>query len=351
MQLCLFDEARRRDPDPAAGVRRRRLARLRAGRRPRAGLRLPGDRAVRPGPRAALQPGQAAARPVRPGDQRRGPVRAGGARLRRRPTRTRRARWTRPAHVPRSLVVDPAFGWQDRARPAAPRTRTRSSTRSTSRASPCATRTSRRSCAAPTPGWPRGRASPTCSTSASPRSSCCRCTRTCPRRSCSQRGLTNYWGYNTIGYFAPHAGYSAAVRAGQPGGPGRRVQGDGRRPARRRPRGPARRGVQPHRRGRPRSARRCASAAWTTPPTTGSTPPTPAATSTRPAAATRSTPADPIALQLIMDSLRYWLTEMHVDGFRFDLAPTLARQDGRLRPAVRRSSTWCPRTRWSRGPS
>ena len=32
------------------------------------------------------------------------------------------------------------------------------------------------------------------------------------------RGLTNYWGYNTIGYFAPHAGYSAAVRAGQAGG-------------------------------------------------------------------------------------------------------------------------------------
>jgi glycogen operon protein len=29
-----------------------------------------------------------------------------------------------------------------------------------------------------------------------------------------------------------------------------------------------------------------------------------------------------------MDSLRYWLTEMHVDGFRFDLAPTLARQGG-----------------------
>ena len=29
-----------------------------------------------------------------------------------------------------------------------------------------------------------------------------------------------------------------------------------------------------------------------------------------------------------MDSLRYWITEMHVDGFRFDLAPTLARQDG-----------------------
>ena len=37
---------------------------------------------------------------------------------------------------------------------------------------------------------------------------------------------------------------------------------------------------------------------------------------------------DPITLQLMMDSLRYWLTEMHADGFRFDLAPTLARQDG-----------------------
>jgi glycogen operon protein len=34
----------------------------------------------------------------------------------------------------------------------------------------------------------------------------------------------------------------------------------------------------------------------------------------------------PRMLQLIMDSLRYWVTEMHVDGFRFDLASTLARE-------------------------
>ncbi len=34
----------------------------------------------------------------------------------------------------------------------------------------------------------------------------------------------------------------------------------------------------------------------------------------------------PRTLQLIMDSLRYWVTEMHVDGFRFDLASTLARE-------------------------
>src|SRR5262249_2241513 len=37
---------------------------------------------------------------------------------------------------------------------------------------------------------------------------------------------------------------------------------------------------------------------------------------------------DTLTLQLIMDSLRYWVTEMHVDGFRFDLAPSLARQEG-----------------------
>ena len=36
----------------------------------------------------------------------------------------------------------------------------------------------------------------------------------------------------------------------------------------------------------------------------------------------------PRALQLVMDSLRYWVLEMHVDGFRFDLASTLARDFG-----------------------
>jgi glycogen operon protein len=34
----------------------------------------------------------------------------------------------------------------------------------------------------------------------------------------------------------------------------------------------------------------------------------------------------PRTIQLIMDSLRYWVTEMHIDGFRFDLAPVLARE-------------------------
>ncbi|HEY3912471.1 MAG TPA: glycogen debranching protein GlgX [Stellaceae bacterium] len=36
----------------------------------------------------------------------------------------------------------------------------------------------------------------------------------------------------------------------------------------------------------------------------------------------------PRVLELVMDSLRYWATEMHVDGFRFDLATTLARENG-----------------------
>ena len=34
----------------------------------------------------------------------------------------------------------------------------------------------------------------------------------------------------------------------------------------------------------------------------------------------------PHSMQLLMDSLRYWVTEMHVDGFRFDLASALARE-------------------------
>ena len=46
--------------------------------------------------------------------------------------------------------------------------------------------------------------------------------------------------------------------------------------------------------------------------------------------ATRSTPTNPIVRRLILDSLHYWVSEMHVDGFRFDLASILSRdQQGR----------------------
>jgi glycogen debranching enzyme GlgX len=40
----------------------------------------------------------------------------------------------------------------------------------------------------------------------------------------------------------------------------------------------------------------------------------------------------PAAMRLIMDSLRYWVREMHVDGFRFDLASALARNGGGPNP-------------------
>ena len=80
------------------------------------------------------------------------------------------------------------------------------------------------------------------------------------------------------------------------------------------------------------------SAAWTTPPTTGSTPTTRVDYADTTGCGNSLNVGDPLTLQLIMDSLRYWLTEMHVDGFRFDLAPTLARQEGEFERG-RRSST------------
>jgi len=142
------------------------------------------------------------------------------------------------------------------------------------------------------------------------------------------RGLTNYWGYNTIGYFAPHNGYSAAVRAGRDGGQldefkamvdalhraGLELVLDVvfSHTAEAGPDGPALcfRGidnlayyrVEPGNPGRYYDTTGCGNVL---------------------------NAGDPIVLRLMMDSLRYWITEMHVDGFRFDLAPTaptLARQ-------------------------
>ncbi len=143
------------------------------------------------------------------------------------------------------------------------------------------------------------------------------------------QGLTNYWGYNTIGYFAPHQGYSAAVRAGQPGGQvaeframvdalhraGLEVLLDVvfNHTAEGNETGPTLcyRGLDnaAYYRLDPGDPRRYYD-------TTG--------------CGNSLNAGDPLTLQLIMDSLRYWLTEMGVDGFRFDLAPTLARQDGQF---------------------
>ena len=63
-----------------------------------------------------------------------------------------------------------------------------------------------------------------------------------------EKGLTNYWGYNTIGFLAPDPKYSSSSDPRR-AGPG--IQGHGARAARGRHRGDPRRGLQPHRRGQP----------------------------------------------------------------------------------------------------
>ena len=115
--------------------------------------------------------------------------------------------------------MDPAFDWPTPLRrPAlAPATPTPSSTRSTSRGSPWATPACPPSCAAPCGAGPRRRRRPP----GGPRGHRGRAAAGPPARAGGvpgRAGLTNYWGYNTIGFFAPHDGYSAAVRAGAPCG-------------------------------------------------------------------------------------------------------------------------------------
>ncbi len=141
------------------------------------------------------------------------------------------------------------------------------------------------------------------------------------------RGLDNYWGYSTLGFFAPHAAYSAAVRAGRPGGQvaefksmvkalhaaglevildvvfNHTAEGNHLGPTL------SFRGFD-----NPAYYRLVAEDQRYYYDTTGTG---------------NSMNADnPVCLRLIMDSLRYWVTEMHVDGFRFDLAVALAREHG-----------------------
>ena len=136
-----------------------------------------------------------------------------------------------------------------------------------------------------------------------------------------EKGLRNYWGYNTIGFFAPHAEYSSTGSLGQ------QVQefksmvrtlhsnnievildvvynhtAEGNHL------GPTMsfRGIDNAAYYRLESDQRY----YTDYTGTGNS----------------FNMRHPHSLQLIMDSLRYWVIEMHVDGFRFDLASTLARE-------------------------
>ncbi|MCO5969262.1 glycogen debranching protein GlgX [Actinoallomurus soli] len=137
-----------------------------------------------------------------------------------------------------------------------------------------------------------------------------------------RRGLSNYWGYNTIGFFAPHNGYSSTGQLGE------QVQefklmvrtlheagievildvvynhtAEGNHL------GPTLsfRGID-----NAHYYRLVDGAPEYYMDTTGT--------------GNSLNVRQPHALQLIMDSLRYWVTEMHVDGFRFDLASALARE-------------------------
>ena len=91
------------------------------------------------------------------------------------------------------------------------------------------------------------------------------------------------------------------------------------------PRGHPRRRLQPHGRGGPRRAPLELPRHRQRSRTTGST--TTARTSTSPGAATPSTTATDAAARLVLDSLRYWANDLQIDGFRFDLAATLGRDD------------------------
>ena len=138
----------------------------------------------------------------------------------------------------------------------------------------------------------------------------------------TDRGLSNYWGYNTIGFLAPHNGYAANGERGQQvlefKGMVKALHEAGievildvvyNHTAEGNHMGPtlAFRGIDNA--NYYRLVDDDQSHYYDT-------------TGTGNSLLMRS----PHVLQLIMDSLRYWVTEMHVDGFRFDLAATLARQ-------------------------
>jgi isoamylase len=138
----------------------------------------------------------------------------------------------------------------------------------------------------------------------------------------AQRGLANYWGYNTIGFFAPHNAYAAAGQRGE------QVQ-----EFKAMVRAMHEAGIEVimdvvynhtaegNHLGPTLSFRGIDNASYYRlvdddrqyyMDTTGT--------------GNSLLMRNPQVLQLIMDSLRYWVTEMHVDGFRFDLAAALARQ-------------------------
>jgi glycogen operon protein len=137
-----------------------------------------------------------------------------------------------------------------------------------------------------------------------------------------QKGLSNYWGYNTIGFFAPHAAYS-----------GSGIHGEQVTEFKHMVRTLHRAGIEV-----------ILDVVYNHTAEGNHLGPTLCFRGIDNMAYYRLVPDDlryymdytgtgntldmvcPNSLQLVMDSLRYWITEMHVDGFRFDLASALARE-------------------------
>ena len=198
-----------------------------------------------------------------------------------------------------------------------------SSTSCTSRASPSCIPASRKSCAGPTPAWRHPAAIEHLKIArASPRSSCCRCTSSPTTASSRTSSLRNYWGYSTLGYFAPEQRYAS-----------RRQPGRARSPSSRRW---SRRCTPPgievildvvynhtcegNHLGPTLSLKGIDNATyyWLMPE--------PALLPGLHRHRQQPQRLEPRGRpRLIVDSLRYWVNEMHVDGFRFDLATTLGR--------------------------
>ncbi len=246
VELCLFDESRhdRTRAHRTAGIHRRGLARLPAEARPGTvyGYRVHGP--TRPRQRAPVQPQQArASTPSRSavvGEIDWDPAVFGYQMESGDDIDLRHAR--QRAFVPKARVIDNAFTWgRDHAsrRPTTAPSSTRRMSRGFTMRHPRVPEALR--------GTFTGLTHPDViahmKASASPRSSCCRCTASCTTATSSRTGMRNYWGYNTLGVLR------AGARLRQRAGFRHRVQGDGGALSRRRPRGHPRRRLQPHGRG------------------------------------------------------------------------------------------------------
>jgi isoamylase len=143
-----------------------------------------------------------------------------------------------------------------------------------------------------------------------------------PEHQLAERGLTNYWGYNTIGFLAPHNAYSSSAE----------------------PHGQVAEFKSMVKAMHAAGIEVILDVVYNHTAESGALGPTLSFRGIDNAAYYRLDDADPSvyldytgcgnslnvrhphALQLIMDSLRYWILDMHVDGFRFDLASALARE-------------------------